>query len=235
MPDSSGLVVHPENNISRPNFGQVLQPPGGIGCVPEDQRADHGGVTAAAVIFADEIFVHDLPGCGRGRFIFVRIGGVMGSPDGPRRPVLFQLPQKGQNIFLSNWHPVCQVAVPGTTGVRTGTAVCRRCSCHDHSAIKHNGQIPAGDFGPANGLTRGQPLVKSGLTGGVVIPCQVRQVQIPQDHGAGSRGCNRVIRAQKAPAIADHEAVVSAVTGIWSGPFWDIREAALCRKVLAII
>ena len=40
MPDFSCVVIHSENNVPRPDLGQIFHTPPGIGIITEDQGAD---------------------------------------------------------------------------------------------------------------------------------------------------------------------------------------------------
>ena len=106
MPHLACVVVNPEDDIPRPDLIQVLQSPGGVSLVPEDEGADHAGICSTAVDVADTVAEHDALSLCAEDLVFVSARGVPGAPDGIRGPLLFDLPEHLQHVFFS-----CRFAV----------------------------------------------------------------------------------------------------------------------------
>ena len=134
VPDLSGAVAHHEDHIPRSDLIQVLQSAGGVSLVAEDERADHAGVAAAAIGRTHSVGVHDLLGLRARNLVFMGAGSAPGALDGPGGPVLLDLLEQLQHVFLGYRFPIGQagfrerVCGQGCGGVEHQQD-CRQCNC----------------------------------------------------------------------------------------------------------
>ena len=114
MPDLPAVIAYPEEDVPRPDLGQVIQLARGVASVPEDEGADHAGVGPAAVGVVDAVAPHDPSALCTGNLVFVGTGCLIRSPHSVGGPVPLDLPQELQHVFLRGWDGIYQVVGEGT-------------------------------------------------------------------------------------------------------------------------
>ena len=80
MPDISGLAMHAEDDVARPDLRLIIQAAAWVGAVPENKGADHSGIPAAAGILTEPVLIHDVPRLRAGHLIFVCVRRIMCAP-----------------------------------------------------------------------------------------------------------------------------------------------------------
>ena len=91
MPDLTAAIAYIDQNISRPNLREIIQPTTKVSSVSEDERTYHAGICSTSVSITDVIVAHDLStGCA-GYFVLVSAWGFVCPLDSTGWPVLFNL------------------------------------------------------------------------------------------------------------------------------------------------
>ena len=178
--------THYKYNIARAHFREIVLLAARISLVSKNKGADHGGVAAAPVILADPVDVHNTVGCRAGNLVFMGSWRIVRPPDRAVGPILFQLAQKLQHIFLGDRLPVGQKAVP-SAGRYAWT-------CAGLGTVDQHRHFASGDgIGVGGGFV--DPAQTGGIgAGGIVVPdtaLSIRNTADPQDNGAG---CRRIYR-----------------------------------------